>query len=637
MALLLMAASCEKRVVETDFTPKETTAMVPVTLTGSIPATRATLDGATPKWTAGDRLAVFTTGGTLCPAFTADQGGSATTTFSGSKPDGSTLGFAIYPYSASITVSGGNYTLNLPATQDGTLGSAVMAATVPAEGGMVFSNLLTLVRVTVPAGMRLRRIELQRGDRVCGAFTLSGSTLAVTPAPSPTDADKRVVVEKSAGFSGEDVLLCVLPSASKQIDLVLTRDDGKTALVSKTLQTAYEPGHLKKATIPSSLTFSDLARIGAETATQQYSSATQPSRPQITNGDFETWTFAGKNLPNNWNSFQTADGPYSGMAYDSSDRQVERSTDKRPGSSGSYSCSIWSRKVWGVVAQGNITTGRIHAGAMSASGAGNYNYTERNWRTDSSYPTSNPCAMPLAGRPDSLVYWVKFAPVKNTNNANYEARVAAYLHNDSDFRITAAGTEPVGTRIGLALKDFRTTNSAWVRHAVKFNYSSSATPSYVLLNVSTNKTPGGGATGDYLYIDDIELIYPDSFNVRTDGNGWATMYVDFNALVPSGSTAYYVRQVSGSFAELVPIPAGSVIPKHTGVLVKGSADTQYTFEGSQAAPATVTGNLLSGTTTAISRPSGTCRVLSPESTAGMAVFGAFTGSQLAANTAWLTQ
>ena len=184
LAAVMAVVSCEKRVVETDFTQNETP-MVPVTLTGSIPETRVSLDGTTPKWTAGDQISVITTDGTLCPAFTADQGGAATTTFSGTKPDGSTLAFAVFPYSTSVTKSGSNYTLTLPATQDGTLGSAMMAAQVPAgEGEMVFSNLLTLVKVTIPSGMSLKRIELRRSDRVSGSFTVNGSTLAVTPAAS---------------------------------------------------------------------------------------------------------------------------------------------------------------------------------------------------------------------------------------------------------------------------------------------------------------------------------------------------------------------------------------------------------------------------------------------------------------------
>ena len=69
------------------------------------------------------------------------------------------------------------------------------------------------------------------------------------------------------------------------------------------------------------------------------------NRQQINNGDFETWTFDGANLPNYFNSFQTADGDYVKYGYDSGNRQVARSTDTRPGSSGKYSCHIWSRLV----------------------------------------------------------------------------------------------------------------------------------------------------------------------------------------------------------------------------------------------------------------------------------------------------
>ena len=132
-------------------------------------------------------------------------------------------------------------------------------------------------------------------------------------------------------------------------------------------------------------------------------------RPQITNGDFETWTFDGVNLPNYFNSFQTADGTFSGTAYSSSNRQVQRSTDVRPGSSGKYSCDIWSRKVWGVNAQGNLTTGRVHASAMIATGKNNYNYSDRDG-SNTNNGVKNPCAMPFTGKPDSLVAWVKFVP-----------------------------------------------------------------------------------------------------------------------------------------------------------------------------------------------------------------------------------
>lgn len=629
LAALIALASCEKKVVETDF-PQDETLMVPVTLTGSIPETRVSLDGVTPKWTTGDRLAILTADGALCPAFTADQGGSATTTFSGTKPDGSTLSFALFPYSSYVSQSGGNYTLSLPATQDGTLGSAMMAAKVPAgEGEMVFSNLLTVVRVSIPSGMRITRIELQRSDRVSGSFTVNGSTLAVTPAASPTDVDKRVVVEKSSGFSGEDVLISVLPSSSKQLDLILTNAEGKMALVSKTLKTDFSAGHLKTATVPSNLVFSDVAKIGASTASQQYAQATQINRPIIENGDFEDWTTSHSSgnttyyTPAHFNSFKQAEGSLSSFAYSSSDPQINRTTDKH---SGTYACDIWSRKVWGVVAQGNATTGCVYASSMSASGSGNYNFTKT---SDSSK------SMAFNGRPKSLSFWAKFVPVGS--GSAYVARVAAYLHDNNNFRTLASGGVSSGTQLGIA-EQLITQTGSWIHYEVDFVYSDTNTdPSYILVNMMTNQTPGGGATGDHLIVDDLEVIYPDTYNVKTDSNGWATIYVDFNALVPSGATAYYVNKVAAGYARLVPISAGSVIPKNTAFLVKGSANTQYTFNGSKNAAVTVSGNLLQGTMTQISKPSGTCRVLSAESTSSMAVFGAFTGSTLAANTAYLTQ
>ena len=35
----------------------------------------------------------------------------------------------------------------------------------------------------------------------------------------------------------------------------------------------------------------------------------------------------------------------------------------------------------------------------------------------------------------------------------------------------------------------------------------SSTPEFILVTFTTNKTPGGGADGDAIFIDDVELIY----------------------------------------------------------------------------------------------------------------------------------
>ena len=358
------------------------------------------------------------------------------------------------------------------------------------------------------------------------------------------------------------------------------------------------------------------------------------NRPQITNGDFETWTFDGANLPNYFNSFQTADGLFSGLAYDKNNRQVKRSTDKRPGSPGSYSCSIWSRKVSGVVAQGNLTTGRVHAAAMSATGKNNYNYSDRDG-SNTSNGVKNPCAMPFTGRPDSLVVWVKFTP-NGTDSSHPYAKVTATIHSDFDYIDGYAQTSDskyvVATAVNMTIAK---TNGKWKRLSIPFNYKNNgAQPKYILLSAATNAYPGGGNENDYLYLDDITLVYKQTYQLSIPSQGWATLCLDFNAKAPAGAKVYTVTELVAGYAKLQEIPAGSIIPANTGVLVRSDASS-VTFESSIMDPMSVSGNLLKGRTTAGSCQAGQYYVLSPASTKERAVFGLYQGTSLAANKAYI--
>ena len=358
------------------------------------------------------------------------------------------------------------------------------------------------------------------------------------------------------------------------------------------------------------------------------------NRPQITNGDFETWTYDGANLPNYFNSFQTADGLFSGLAYDKNNRQVKRSSDKRPGSTGSYSCSIWSRKVSGVIAQGNLTTGRVHAAAMSATGKNNYNYSDRDG-SNTNNGVKNPCAMPFTGRPDSLVVWVKFSP-NGTDSSHPYAKVTATIHSDFDYIDGYAQTSDskyvVATAINMTIAK---TNNQWKRISIPFNYTNNgAQPKYILLSAATNAYPGGGHENDYLYLDDITLVYNQSYQLNIPSQGWASMFLNFNAKVPANAKVYYVTELVAGYAKLQEIPAGSVIPANTGVIVRSDASS-VTFESSALDPVVVTGNLLKGRTTATGVNGRKFYVLSPASTKDRAVFGLYQGTGLGANKAYI--
>ena len=241
-------------------------------------------------------------------------------------------------------------------------------------------------------------------------------------------------------------------------------------------------------------------------------------QPQITNGDFETWTYDGENLPNNWNSFQTADGSYASMGYSANNRQVQRSTDVRPGSKGQYSCRIWARSVlFGIVAQGNLTTGRVHAGSTSATNAANHNYTDRDG-SNTNNGVTNPCAMKFTGRPTLLKAWVKYKPSADISQYgdHATAKISAIIHGDGDYISYGVASndndENKALVVAQAVKEIEYNDGEWQQIVIPFEYTDNEVdPAYILVNASTNAYPGAGKANDELYIDDIEVVYAKLF------------------------------------------------------------------------------------------------------------------------------
>lgn len=268
-------------------------------------------------------------------------------------------------------------------------------------------------------------------------------------------------------------------------------------------------------------------------------------QPQVPNGDFETWTFDGENLPNNWNSFQTVKVPdgflggiIKGIAYNADDRQVKRSTDVRPGSNGQYSCSIWSRNVTGSInAQGNLTSGRVNAGGTSATDAKNYNFTDRANSTQIGEVT-NPFAMKFTGTPKAVRVWVKYVQAGQTADygTHATAKFSAIIHDDADYisyglpeNDTEANKALV---VASAVKEINYNGGEWEELIIPFKYTNNdAKPAYIQLNASTNAYPGAGKAGDYLYIDDIEMIYNDG-DVKVFANDPLYVTIDDNVTGP---------------------------------------------------------------------------------------------------------
>lgn len=222
---------------------------------------------------------------------------------------------------------------------------------------------------------------------------------------------------------------------------------------------------------------------------------------QFENRGFETWANFGSNAntnePVHWHASKSADGTFSGFLS----QQIEPSAIVRPGSPGTKSVRIYPVSVMGVTANGNFLNGRMHAGSMSATGSGNYNYTQR---SDARFNT------PITTVPDSLTVWVCF----RSTSASQQAEACAAVHGDADFKFVSNGTmDPADKLVAIARQRFTRTataggNYTWRRLSIPFTQSGPCTdPRYILFTITTNKDPGEGSTSDDLFVDDVLLVY----------------------------------------------------------------------------------------------------------------------------------
>jgi len=230
---------------------------------------------------------------------------------------------------------------------------------------------------------------------------------------------------------------------------------------------------------------------------------------QLPNAGFEEWDGDALTAePAHWNSFATSDGPWAGLA--SSPHHYHRH-GSRPGGTGSSYLTIYTQSIIGIKANGNMTTGRIHAGSMSASSSDNYNYTQRA-NTDHS--------VPFSATPDSMYVWVSFY----ARQAGSEAQVEAIIHGDNDFKAPNDVSDLSKYHGRAVVHTTRTTENpnqmSWTQLRCPFGYRGTAEGRYLLVNMTTNNTPGAGDGNDSLSVDDIEFIYSSWLtSITLDGTG----------------------------------------------------------------------------------------------------------------------
>ncbi|MBR6699312.1 MAG: calycin-like domain-containing protein [Bacteroidaceae bacterium] len=221
-------------------------------------------------------------------------------------------------------------------------------------------------------------------------------------------------------------------------------------------------------------------------------SLTANAQYQLANSGFEEWeSLSSGEEPVKWSSFVDGTGSMKSMAGKVQIAKINN--DLRPGTNGNYSVKINARSVVGVIAQGNLTTGCVNMGSMTATDAsGNYNYINEQ-RSDQ--------AMRFSGHPDALRVWVKFSGSK-------PGKVSALLTTKGYYQDPISGNRNTAALVSQATKADIPSNGTWTQYDIPFTENAaSLEPYYAFVNISTSNTPGAGSASDYMFVDDMEMVY----------------------------------------------------------------------------------------------------------------------------------
>lgn len=291
---------------------------------------------------------------------------------------------------------------------------------------------------------------------------------------------------------------------------------------------------------------------------------------QMQNYGFEEWEGQGATRePLHWNSFGSATGDLAGMVKS---QQVDSSNQTRPGSIGSSSAMVYSRRVIGIPANGNLTSGRINAGSMTASDYSNYNFTD---------PANADFNQIVTEYPDSASVWVYYKP-NDASSSKLGARVSFILHGENDTELVKEPAAQVSPLISATAASDYTENNKWIRLSIPFEKAEATafnTPKYMLTSFATNKTPGADTGGaDYIYVDDLVLIYNPTLAVEAlttttyaEGDAFEVPYTLTGSMSVSNinaeaNTVYAeLSDYSGSFNNPVVI-SEPIVSDESGVL-----------------------------------------------------------------------
>jgi hypothetical protein len=213
------------------------------------------------------------------------------------------------------------------------------------------------------------------------------------------------------------------------------------------------------------------------------------AQAQLENASFEKWDTLAYDPDNNilivepvkWSSLKTADN-LSDVAPD----VCRLSGDAH---SGNYSVHLINMSSFGTVANGLITSGRVHAEIDKEKA---YTFTDPdNWEWH----------MRLSGRPDSIAGWYKYS------SADGDIGTFDFSLHTGYFRKPARAEDSLNL-VGSAYFETPSTSvNEWTRFCVPVQYFKADTaPEFILITISSGNSYNA-KDGSEMWVDDLEMIY----------------------------------------------------------------------------------------------------------------------------------
>lgn len=232
---------------------------------------------------------------------------------------------------------------------------------------------------------------------------------------------------------------------------------------------------------------------------------TKNNTPQAPNYDFEVWEDP---EPWGWNSSSCFEAGHS-PSREVRNQSIWKSTEKRPGSKGSFSAKIqvtqsqWYHYTFPIGKTEYEMMGSLSTGTL-------YYYDTKTNESSCIYTNTSEGSKRWAfnGRPDSVVVWVK-----SEANGGKPSDITCYLHNDSKLEDLNPNGTNAGTVIGSANAKVSYNNGQWQRVSIPINYSRSENPNYLLLSFTAGNNFRSVAQNDVLYVDDLMFVYNPTLSI----------------------------------------------------------------------------------------------------------------------------